>query len=303
MIVKRRAIYDNVLSIPAGLSGAFAVEHVEQPTGHVFRLANARTAILGGHVGGKVVYDRPTTWRRLTESGVVWMSDYPIEQAQHDRELATIRRGRVLVGGLGLGYAATVLARRPGVAEVVVVEKSPEVVELVAPHLVQDDSAARRKLTVVRADLFEYLGDLPARIRFEHAFYDIWASDGEATFFEVVVPLLRLSRGRVRRTPACWNESVMRGQLYDSISSQWASLMMMPSGNGTPTLDELCDASGSVWRDWTVPFFRWVRREGPDRATVEEKATLYAGCYGRSSFSAVWQVVAGEDVPDLEVRR
>ena len=303
MILKRKAVYDNVLSIPAGRSGAFAVEHVERPVGYVFHLANARTAIFGGHAGGKVVYDRPTTWHRLTEEGRVWMTDDPIEQAQHDRELATIRRGRVLVGGLGLGYAATVLARRPGVAEVVVVEKSPEVVELVAPHLVQDDPAARRKLTVVRADLFEYLGGLPpTRPRFDHAFYDIWASDGEATFFEVVVPLLRLSRGRVRRTPVCWNESVMRGQLYHSISSRWAFLMM-PGGDGTPTLEELCDPKGSFWRDWSVPFFRWVRRERPERATVEEKAALYAGCYGRPSFSAVWQAVAGEDIPDLEVQR
>src|SRR3989304_2866215 len=105
----RKPVYDNVLSIPAGTRGAFAVEHVEHPAGHRFSLATSRTAIMGGHTGGGMTYDRPTTWRRLTEGGRIWMSDYPIEQAQHDRALAGIRRGRVLVGGHGLGYAATVL--------------------------------------------------------------------------------------------------------------------------------------------------------------------------------------------------
>lgn len=299
MIIKRKAVYDNILSIPAGTRGAFTVEHVAHPAGHVFSLATARTRIMGGHAGGRVSYDHPTTWHRLTEENRVWMSDYPIEQAQHDRELAGVRHGRVLIGGLGLGYAATILSRRGGVREVVIVEKARDVVDLVAPHLVADDAAARAKLTIVCADLFDYLRELPACHRFEHAFYDIWASDGEGTFFQTVVPLLRLSQGRVHAAPICWNESVMRGQLFHSLQGRWLSLSMPHAG--AATLDKLCELTGSFWLTWSAPFFRWARAARPDVARFDEMAGLYAGAYGRPSFLDTWQLVAGETVPELEV--
>lgn len=289
---RRRAIYDGVLSIPAGTRGEWAVEHIEHPTGHVFNLSNARTAIMGGHTAGSVAYDHPTTWHRLTQGGGVWMSDYPIEQAQHDRELAGFNRGCVLVGGLGLGYAATALAKRPGITEVVVVEIAQEVIDLVAPHLLRDDAGARRKLRVERADLFNWLRGCSAQRHFDHAFYDIWTSDGEGTFFETVVPLLRLSRGVVRREPVCWNESVMRGQLCRSVMSRWTML----SFPGAPTLDQLCEPTGRVWHDWMVPFFRWARREKPEQETFDKRARLYAGGYGRRSFPGTWVLLTGEEV-------
>ena len=227
------------------------------------------------------------------------MTDYPIEQAQCDRALAPFRRGLVLVGGLGLGYAATALALRPAV-RIVAVEKSQDVVYLVAPHLLAGDPAARARLTVIRVDLFAYLRSLPARRRptFDRAFYDVWASDGERTFFGAVVPLLRLSAGRVRARPVCWNEDVMRGQLYFSLVGRWGALSS--PHRGALTVDELCEPRGTVWVDWSVPFFRWARRAAPDASRLQEMAALYAGWYGLGSFPDTWEAVAGERVPDLD---
>ncbi len=296
MIVKRKAVYDGVLAIPAGERGSYSVRHVDEPAGRTFHLNTFRTALMGGHAAGSVVYDRPTRWHQLVGPTGVWMSDLPIEQAQHDRALAAVRRGRVLVGGLGLGYAVTVLALRPEIQEVVAVEVAQEVIDLVAPYLLVEDAAARRKLRVVRADLFDYLSGLPTG-QFSHAFYDIWQSDGEHTFFKTVVPLLQLSRRRVRSAVICWNESVMRGQLYLSLCGR-RDAVAAPH-QAAPSIDALCEDGGSFWIAWSAPFFRWVRAN-PGSAQFDEMAGLYAAGYGRPTFPDTWRLVAGQDIQDLD---
>lgn len=71
---------------------------------------------------------------RIDPEGI-WMSDAPAEYYGMHELAARAKSGRVLVGGLGLGILPNLLAFRDDITEVVIVEKSPEVVELVKAYL------------------------------------------------------------------------------------------------------------------------------------------------------------------------
>ena len=270
MILNSSSFYTNVLRIPEAKRGDWRVRHVRRPARHPFSLATARTQFIGGDAPGVMSFPKATTWHELLQDDAVWMSDYPIEQVQLDRDMDGLR-GDVLVGGLGLGYVVTALAQRPEVERVVVVELSEAVIDLVWPHTLKG-KAARSKVELVHGDLFKYLKRTPAS--FDGALYDIWASDSEATFFDVVLPLLRLSVGNVRSRPRCWNERVMRAQLRFGLLGNLAMAKQDPS-----RLKRLCELETNPlrakWMNWRVPFFQWYEREKPTLDVAMREAASF----------------------------
>lgn len=305
----------NVVNIPEAHVGEWRIKRTLIKAEHPFELANSRTAIIGGHRGKTLKFGHETTWHELKQGDGPgrWMSDLPIEQAQIDREVGPIKRGTVLVGGLGIGYVASILARRPGIKRVVVVELAPEVIQLVSEHVCKGETA-RAKLEFVQADLLTYLKGLPPQ-SFDHAYYDIWTTDGESTFFATVMPLLRLSATRVRQEPINWNESVMRGQLRMSLDSRglmFRRLATRPPGydpfreqmiEAWGSLEKFCEPAGNTWRDWSIGFFRWMRKHEPDDMTFNLYSMIYAEGYGRRGFEMRWRALAGEDVLRCELTR
>ena len=217
-----RTRYDGYLDIPEGKSGGVTVSHMTVPAGEGLLEVNLRQSLLTGQPVKRVSYPYPTRWHKLSSKGHgEWMTDNPIEQYQMlpgTREM----RGRVLVGGLGLGIVAKRIAAREDVTEVVVVEKNRHVVKLVAPYLFRGRGGmlAAKKINVVTDDLFHYLEDSAGRQQFDTAYYDIWQSDGEGTFHNTVIPLYRHSEGVVRGVIYNWNEKTMRGQLGLSLSTK-----------------------------------------------------------------------------------
>lgn len=294
-----RKEYWPILDIPEGVQGEFSIKHLCFKAGHEFTTAGARQALLGGQKAEPVKFKRAVRFHELQcEGDGVWMTDVPMEQAQANNTVDHYE-GNVLVGGLGLGYAAARIAANPAVDSVTVVEIAKEVIALTAPHLPNAD-----KITVVHADLFEYLDDLQvedgrgARLHgyaFDHAFYDIWQSDGEGTFWNVVVPLLGKSEGLILHTPDNWNEDVMRGQLYWNLQSN-LRFMSMPAEGGKhiglalPSLDELCVTRDDMWFDWRVPFFQWYRsvKGVASEETINNAIILYIQQLGRPTFKTCW---------------
>lgn len=283
--------YLTPLDIPAAKRGEAEIIRTVEPPGTEMMLGNLRTAMYGQGTHKPVSYPFPTTWHQLLLGGSRMMSDWPIEQRQHNEELRGFR-GSVLVGGLGLGYAATVLLRRPSVTRVTVVEISADVIELVAPFT----KDPQHKLTVVHADLLEYLRDHQGP-RFDRAFFDIWASDGEGTFHDTVVPLYRLTQGKVRKQPVNWNEDVMRGQLCSALSNRL--MLLSPEAvhirpkqwdSMTPLWED--DGTDRPWHNWCVPFFRWWKDRQPNDEAAQLAAQLYAGIYGCWDWEKEWQKVA-----------
>lgn len=280
--------YINQIQIPEGQRGTYAIEHFTHPANEKLDTSTARTWLIGGQKNSPVIYDHPTTWHRLVYGGGVWMTDLPIEQQQHRNTLQGMK-GDVLVGGLGLGLAVNWLAAREEVKSVTVVEISKEVTDLVAPHLRDPRGIVR----IVHADLLKYLKAERGKRRLDWAFYDIWQSDGETTFFNVVCPLRKLSEPFVDDSHViCWNEDVMRGQLSMGLHTRYATFMARFE-NG-PTLEQLAHPkTKSIWTEWSKPFFQAVERGVVNDENLQLMIADYVHGYGRPNFRKAWSKRVG----------
>ena len=107
-------------------------------------------------------------YTRLTCNGTVVMSDTPAEIRDH---LAPIRcaKGKVLINGLGLGVLLNAVLQKPEVEEVIVIELSPEVIELVGDHYIKK---ANGRLTIIQADALTWKP--PKGVRYQMVWHDIW---------------------------------------------------------------------------------------------------------------------------------
>jgi len=185
------------------------------------------------------------------------MTDLPIEQWQA-RQVVPALHGHVLVGGLGLGMVLQLLRRRRSVREITVIEYSSDCLRLVAPH----HDFAKTRVTFVQADLADFLA-APPTTRFDTAFFDTWASDGEGTFWDTVLPLRMAARNHVRSGIFAWNEDIMRGQLVNGLRTRLAFDTtgddMRIIRDGEPMDVRLTEYTGSKYHDWAVPFFQWVQ--------------------------------------------
>lgn len=287
------------LKLPEGKSGDHEVAHVEKPAGEEFETSTMRTAVIGRQPRARLMFTYPTTWHQLSYGGGVWMTDYPIEQVQHDVKLEPFA-GEVLVGGLGLGYALANLIDNSDVCKITVVEVSRDVANLVWPHV----DAKGKEVELVVDDLHVWLaGTLPET--YDFCFFDIWQSDGERTMWKHVEPLRRLvAEGGFcdDASVICWNEDVMRGQLYNGLQ---ARLMVATEDKlredslaGQPKPPTIADfakprdesKSWSVYWNWSCPFFEAIAAGLITRERAMELLGYYAMNVGRPSFLAEWQV-------------
>lgn len=282
------ADYLDQVSIPIGKSGEYAIEQFSEPAGKKLDTSNLRTSLVGGQQNEPVSYGHITIWHRLVYEGGVWMTDLPIEQQQH-RNCLRRMRGHVLVGGLGLGLATNWLAKNEKVKSVTVVEISKEVVELVAPH-VRDP---RGIVKIVNADLFDYLKDAAGKKRWDWSFIDIWQSDGEITFFKTVCPLRKLSESLVKdQNVICWNEDVMRGQLYMGLNSRYMGTQ--GKFDNFPTLEEFAHPKDDdIWMKWSARFFQAVESGLINKTNLTTFASVYSQEYGRPHFEELWESMTG----------
>lgn len=285
----------HVLDIPEGTVGDYAIKHMHEPAGAKLSTGNMRTSLFG-QPSVDILFEQPTRWHELLEEGGRWMSDLPIEQAQADKALENVH-GKILVGGLGLGYAATHLCRNPDVDHITVVEISSEVIELVEMHLTLTPGRGgdmQGKMDIWNGDLFDFLR--VAEKSYDYCFFDIWQSDGEGTFWETVVPLRNLTQGICDdENIICWNENVMRAQLVTAIMSRvyWINLPkeqlnFIGADKCTPTLDDLCIKRDDKYWDWMVPYWEDYRSERFDREDAQVYARDYCELVGRPGWEEEW---------------
>ena len=286
MILEGKKFYDGALTIPTGQSGTFSIEHKIEKPGTSLSTASMRTMLMGGHDQKNISFSHSTTWHSLTEKDAgVWMTDLPIEQSQTDNMLNGNVYGTVLIGGLGLGYAAQLIANQPQVDRIIVVEQSQDVVNLVWKHLRFPKNTTA---TVVVADLFEYLkrdyldGLDDEDDTIDCGFYDIWQSDGESTFHNTVVPLRELSFTVVDGPLYCWNEDIMRSQLMMALHSNMVMLSNPFPGVRQMNLDELSVVNEEIgiWHNWKVPYYKAIK-DKIFELDNEDAMSNYARFYGR----------------------
>lgn len=148
-------------SVPEGELGNWRVERFEVDKSGA-DLFNLRQTLQG--TGSR--YILPGTYTRLVRGrSTTVMSDTRAELDDH-WEIVYKAKDHVLIHGLGLGIVAQACLRKPEVTHVTVIEKSGDVIDLVAPHIADD------RLTVLHADALTWKP--PKGQRYGAVWHDIW---------------------------------------------------------------------------------------------------------------------------------
>lgn len=134
-------------------------------------LAGKRLETWWGRKLGDVLFDGPIVIPCLFERDVdtagqsrwrahPWMSITPAELITL-RPGTKLAKGKVIIGGLGLAWQLLAVARRHAVKEIVVVERSHELCDLIMPRVMP---LIGQKLTVIIGDAFRVIPTLTADV-------------------------------------------------------------------------------------------------------------------------------------------
>lgn len=127
------------------------------------------------------------------DRGEIVMEDSERELRRH-MPIWLNARGRVLITGLGLGCVVRGLLANPAIEHVVVIEMDPRIVGMVWPEF-EDDQRAM----LIQGDALKV--ELPAWMRFEFAWHDIWC-EGNDGLHELHFDLIKRFKSRCRRQGA-----------------------------------------------------------------------------------------------------
>jgi spermidine synthase len=132
---------------------------------------------------------RGETYTKLYKGDTLIMIDHPAEKITH--EIAKTFYGKVLIGGLGLGYVASILPDE--VTHVDIVDNSQDVIDLVWKHLDLDD---RYKLH--KDDIFNWKPD-----EYDFVYLDVWDLPNRAGY-DMMIKLKPIFPDAI-----CWKEKEM----------------------------------------------------------------------------------------------
>jgi hypothetical protein len=149
-----------ILDLPEMERGKYKIVHKTFDPGSRFEML--------GH-GGYVHFGGGVTIRMLLAEGslgdTMWMSDSPSEIEDMENLAHRAKSGKVLVAGLGMGLLTEILASKPEVHVVDVIEISSDIAEMIAPFLSD-------KVNVVVADFSEWLNETDGN--YDAVILDIW---------------------------------------------------------------------------------------------------------------------------------
>jgi hypothetical protein len=201
----------SAVNIPEKHSRKYRIEHEIIKQGTPVTLISMRNAILMGYKSLNIIFDTDLKIHKLkSKDGGLLMSDHPQEIFLAHEGLKAAH-GVVLMGGLGLGYAATKLAQRKDISRIYVIEIDKEIIKLVKPHL-------GPKITVINESIYTFLRCYNYKV--DYVFLDTWYQTGESTYWDTVFPLRILARKRFVKSEKdifCWGEEEMLGQVKTSM--------------------------------------------------------------------------------------
>lgn len=218
------------VDLAPGQSGCFFLIHETRLAGDSVDVVSLRSANLTGRPAERVVLDRPLRVHKLIRvrpeelelfrmrqtldgrRGLVVMSDDPSE-LRWMTDMIEGARGRVLVGGFGLGLVVRFLEDRPEVDSIHVVEREADVLRLCCDPLEWSP-----KVRVFHSDFEAFLDERPWQ--YDVAILDLWAGTTESVWEEEVAPRrLAIARRFGARDVRCWAEPEMIGQLRRSLAA------------------------------------------------------------------------------------
>ena len=183
--------------IPEGQSGNVRIEHFE-----VTKEASDRTRMRACFRRSE--YVKEGKYARLVIDGSVVMSDTDMEKDTNWRAVRNAH-GHVLIAGLGLGMIILPLLEKPEVKTITVIEKNPDVINLVYPYLKSD------KLTVINADIFEWKPVKTAK--YDSIYFDIWTFITTESLPDIKKLHNKFKNRLNREDVNCWMDSWQYGEL------------------------------------------------------------------------------------------
>lgn len=185
--------------IPEGQSGNVKIEHFE-----VCKEASDRTRMRSMFSHSRNEYVKEGKYARLVIDGSVVMSDTDMEKDTNWRAVRHAN-GNVLIAGLGLGMIVLPLLENPNVESITVIEKNPDVIKLVYPHLKSD------KLAVINADIFEWKPEKTAK--YDSIYFDIWTFITTDSLPDIKKLHNKFKNKLNRKNVNCWMDSWQYGEL------------------------------------------------------------------------------------------
>jgi len=231
--------------IPKGKRGKFSIKHERVKPDTPVEVVNMRNAIMMGYHPLRVRLPHELVIQFLVERGHGLLMSDSFQERFMMRDAIAAAKGDVLVAGLGLGYVARMIADKPSVTSVTVVEIEPKIIDLVWEHV------ATPKMNIVGGDVHWYVKR--CGVKYDFVYLDIWYGTGEITWTTEVFPLRRLA----------WGVRKRRGRVM-----AWAEETMLTQIEGTlRNIDKL----PSDWVEGIAPFRAYRRgRRGHNGEDVEE---------------------------------
>jgi hypothetical protein len=134
----------------------------------------------------------------LANGSSVVMSNTQFEY-RTNKPIIEVLSGDILISGLGLGMVLRPLAENKNVLSITVLEKSPEVIAMVAQHYADIEN-----LRIIEADVFYWKPDR----KFDMAYHDIWSEYGSDMLDDVKV--LKKKYRRYAKQQFFWAENIAK---------------------------------------------------------------------------------------------
>lgn len=146
------------VTVPEGKSGDWEVT--------IFEVTESQSRMSLLRDGRRCVY--PGKYTKLTHFGDIVMSDTNAEMRDHYKPVA-MANGNILINGLGLGVVLLNCLIKGSVSHATVVEKSKDVIDLVALHYIE---MFGNKLTIINDDALTWKA--PVGEVYGMVWHDIW---------------------------------------------------------------------------------------------------------------------------------
>ena len=165
-------------------------------------VVSARNWLMMGYRQLKCSFTEARPLYKLYSEKRLLMSDSPQEMFLQYEEYKQAK-GKVLIGGLGLGMSPTLFAEKEDVDEVVVVEIEKDIIKLCKPK--------NNKIKIINDDIWNFLKT--TKEKFDYIYIDIHYSTGCMEYIHTVLPMRKLLKKRFPNIPSSfWAEEEMKSQ-------------------------------------------------------------------------------------------
>lgn len=219
-------------ALHGGKFGSVAIREERLRAGVPVEVVSVRNGVMTDEKPFAARFNEDLIVRSLEDADGVWMRDDPQEIWQMHESVVGVR-GRVLVGGLGLGVWTRIAANMSKARRFVVVEKNSDVCSAAWEPTSTQSGAWESKavLSLVLGDIADVLSSIGRR-EFDSCYLDTWRGTGVATWVEEVAPLRRLAGSKIGRV-FCWAEQEMLWQVRGEC---WGQLYATLKGSNNRSL-------------------------------------------------------------------